>query len=45
MLNHNFLDFLSSQLEVLKKEGLYKEEHILSSPQDTHIKLLGGKKS
>jgi len=33
---------IRQQIESIKKEGLYKEERIISSPQDAHIKVKGG---
>lgn len=38
-MNRRFLDDLQSKLEELRVEGLYKEERIITSPQDAHINL------
>jgi glycine C-acetyltransferase len=34
---------LSQTLEEIKSQGLYKTERIITSPQDAHIKVTGGK--
>jgi glycine C-acetyltransferase len=34
---------LSQTLEEIKSQGLYKTERIITSPQDAHIKVAGGK--
>jgi glycine C-acetyltransferase len=33
---------IRQQIEAIKKEGLYKEERIICSPQDAHIKVKNG---
>lgn len=38
-MNKNFLHDLQERLDLLRKEGLYKEERIITSPQDAHIAL------
>ncbi len=35
---------IREQIEAIKNEGLYKEERIICSPQDAHIKVQGGEK-
>jgi glycine C-acetyltransferase len=42
-MNREFLDNLNRQLEELKNDGLYKAERIITSPQNTAIKMAGGK--
>ncbi|MDI9818145.1 MULTISPECIES: glycine C-acetyltransferase [unclassified Legionella] len=37
-----FTDFLQSELEVLKKEGLYKEERVIASQQQAAVKVKEG---
>src|SRR5690606_4425407 len=34
-----YLERLSSQLDELKAQGLYKAEHVLDTPQDAHIRV------
>src|SRR5256885_9870029 len=34
---------LSQTLEEIKSQGLYKTERIITTPQDAHIKVAGGK--
>lgn len=41
---NNFLSNLQEQLDILKKEGLYKTERQIASPQNSHIQLSDGKK-
>jgi len=36
--------FIQQQIELIKKEGLYKEERIIFSPQSARIEVKGGKK-
>jgi len=36
--------FIQQQIELIKKEGLYKEERIIVSPQSARIEVKGGKK-
>lgn len=43
-MNKAFLDHLENQIEELKKNGLYKEEREIASPQQAHITLANGKK-
>lgn len=42
-MDKKFVDYLTTQLEDLKTKGLYKVERIITSPQDAHIKVTGGK--
>src|SRR5260370_27403202 len=35
---------LSQTLEEIKSQGLYKTERIITSPQDAHIAVAGGKR-
>jgi len=37
-----FLDTIRSELEQIRRAGLYKDERILQSPQQAHIKVPGG---
>jgi glycine C-acetyltransferase len=39
----NIKDFLQNELKSIKEAGLYKEERIITSPQDAEIKLESGK--
>lgn len=41
MLQH-FTDFLQQEIETLKKEGLYKSERIIASPQQAEVKVKEG---
>jgi len=41
-MNQNFLDQLTRDIGELKKEGLYKDERIITSPQGTNIRMAGG---
>ncbi|MFN3201661.1 MAG: glycine C-acetyltransferase [Bradymonadia bacterium] len=43
-MHQAFLDHLSEQLEGIKAEGLYKEERIIVSPQQSEIEVAGGQK-
>ncbi len=43
-MNQRFRDQLQTALAGIKDQGLYKEERIIASPQDSHIQLQGGKK-
>jgi glycine C-acetyltransferase len=36
--------FIEQQIQQIKKEGLYKEERVIVSPQSAHIEVQGGKK-
>src|SRR5256886_17694177 len=36
---------LSQTLEEIKSQGLYKTERIITTPQDSHIKVAGGKEA
>ena len=38
-----YYDHLAKQLEELKTQGLYKQEREITSPQDAHITIAGGK--
>lgn len=38
-----YYDHLAKQLEELKTQGLYKQEREITSPQDGHITIAGGK--
>jgi len=40
-MNENFLTLLTTQLDTLKKQGLYKEEREISSPQGAKIAVSG----
>ncbi len=42
--NQRFRDQLQAALTGIKDQGLYKEERIIVSPQDSHIQLQGGEK-
>jgi glycine C-acetyltransferase len=39
----NFGSYLSDKIEEIKKGGLYKGERIITSPQNSHIKVASGK--
>src|SRR3954454_24512546 len=39
----DFKNQTSQTLEEIKSQGLYKTERIISSPQDAHIKVAGGR--
>lgn len=41
-MDQTFLNFLSNQVEELKKTGLYKQEREITSPQSSHIQIAGG---
>ena len=41
-MNREFLDFLHTQVEELKTNGLYKKEREITSPQSSHINIEGG---
>ena len=41
-MSHAFYEYLHNQLEVLRGEGLYKEERPLASPQAARVRLGGG---
>lgn len=43
-MDQAFLNHLTSELKNLKEAGLYKEEREITSPQDSHITITGGKK-
>lgn len=43
-MDQSFLDHLQTQLAELKNTGLYKQERIITSPQDATITLKNGKK-
>jgi glycine C-acetyltransferase len=42
-MDQQFLNHLAKQLEEVKEQGLYKEEREITSPQNSHIKITGGK--
>jgi len=42
-VNKQYLDFLSSELDKLKEQGLYKKERIMASPQGASV-LVNGQK-
>lgn len=44
MDKHPFLAHLSQELEALKENGLYKEERVITSPQNNEIQLQGERK-
>lgn len=39
-----YYDHLDKQIEEIKSQGLYKQEREITSPQDSHITIAGGKK-
>lgn len=39
---HAFCEYLDEQIIALKKEGFYKSEHVISSPQDASVTLQSG---
>lgn len=41
-MDERFYYTLKTQLDELKSAGLYKEERIITSPQDAHIRISGG---
>ena len=41
-MQKKFLDSLNEQTDALKKNGLYKEERIIVSPQNSHITISNG---
>lgn len=43
-MDKSFLQYLSEQTDELKKNGLYKEEREITSPQQANITIAGGKK-
>lgn len=43
-MNKSFLEYLTQQVDELKKTGLYKEEREITSPQQANITIAGGKK-
>lgn len=43
-MTQSFYDHLASQLVQLDKQGLYKRERLIDSPQDAHITLADGQK-
>lgn len=42
-MDDTFYKSLQSQLEDIKKAGLYKQERVITSPQSSHITISGGK--
>ena len=40
----NFVNHLREETAALKTAGLYKQERVITSPQNSHIKIAGGKK-
>lgn len=43
MSTQAYYDHLTKQLEELKTQGLYKQEREITSPQDAHVTIAGGK--
>lgn len=43
-MDQSYLDFLKSQIEEIKKEGLYKEEREIISPQKAEITISDGRR-
>lgn len=42
-MNKEFLQFLQTQIDDLKTNGLYKHEREITSPQSSHISITGGR--
>ncbi|RYG41482.1 MAG: glycine C-acetyltransferase, partial [Chitinophagaceae bacterium] len=42
-MNHKFVDRISSELDEVKKAGLYKTERVITSPQGAEITVNGKK--
>jgi len=42
-MNPGFLSFLTEQIDALKKAGLYKQERVLTSPQQPQIEISDGR--
>lgn len=42
-MDKSYTEYLKSQLAELKTQGLYKQERIITSPQQSHIRLANGK--
>lgn len=42
-MNRSYLDFLNTQIEELKSNGLYKKEREITSPQSSHISIADGR--
>ncbi len=42
-MQNSFRDYLSGQIEQIRAAGTYKAERLISSPQDAHIRVAGGK--
>lgn len=42
-MNRPYLDFLNTQIEELKSNGLYKKEREITSPQSSHISIADGR--
>lgn len=42
-MDHSFINHLETQLGDIKEQGLYKEERVITSPQDAHIFISNGK--
>jgi glycine C-acetyltransferase len=40
-MNNNSLAYFGSELEKIKQDGLWKEERVISSPQNSRINILG----
>ena len=40
----NFDEQLSQTLEDIKSQGLFKTERVITTPQDAHIAITGGKR-
>lgn len=42
-MDEGFYTSLQTQINDIKQAGLYKEERVITSPQDAHIKIAGGR--
>src|SRR5687768_16252530 len=43
IMDSNFLSHLQTQIEEIRDAGLYKNERIITSPQDARISVQGGR--
>jgi glycine C-acetyltransferase len=43
LMNSQFQSHLQSQLEAIRAAGTYKNERVITTPQDAHIKVAGGR--
>ena len=43
-MNLQFIEHMKKQIANLKAEGLFKEERVLTSPQQSKIEITGGRK-